>query len=250
MCFVIKIYLALTSTCRGSKPFSVESTKRENQEKAIKEQRELEAGIPWNITGAERTGEFGHQRVPVQHDERQCLGVSTRFIVKVFMNDQFDKEPLVFPASIACSRLSDSRDDEWVKGTQKYEPMHELGKGGGGGKKEGATLPLPSFFPFIFMLALSQFCGPYYLGAWNRLYFGELTFKAIFTLSRIAFGAVTGLVWTPFRYVTLHFRDRGRAAWLSFTEKLPKSPFLRVNRRCESNIALKLKSSRFPGCSL
>ena len=82
MCFVIKIYLALTSTCRGSKPFSVESTKRENQEKAIKEQRELEAGIPWNNTGADRTGEFGHQRVPVQHDERQCLGVRARAALK------------------------------------------------------------------------------------------------------------------------------------------------------------------------
>ena len=163
MCFVIKIYLALTSTCRGSKPFSVESTKRENQEKAIKEQRELEAGIPWNNTGAERTGEFGHQRVPVQHDERQCLGVSTRFIVKVFMNDQFDKEPLIFPASIACSRLSDSRDDEC--GTQKYEAVN-WEKGAVAGKRK----------------------------ARNRLYFGELTFKAFFTLNRIAFGADTGLV--------------------------------------------------------
>ena len=142
MFFVIKIYLALTSTCSGSKPFSVESAKNENQERAIKEQRELEAGIPWNNTGAERTGEFGHQRVPVQHDERQCLGVSTRFIVKVFMNDQFDKEPLIFPASIACSRLSDSRDDEWVKGTQKYEAVN-WEKGAVAGKRKAPPFLSP-----------------------------------------------------------------------------------------------------------
>ena len=30
--------------------------------------------------------------------------------------------------------------------------------------------PLPSFLPFFFFFALSQFRGPDYLGAWNRLF--------------------------------------------------------------------------------
>ena len=45
---------------------------------------------------------------------------------------------------------------------------HDLGKGGGGGKKEGA-LSLPSFLPLIFVFALSQLRGPDYLRVWNRL---------------------------------------------------------------------------------
>ena len=62
MFFVIEIYLDLTSTCSGEK---------ENQ------QRDLEAGIPWNNTGAERTG-------PVEHDERLCPGVSVTFVINFF----------------------------------------------------------------------------------------------------------------------------------------------------------------------
>ena len=30
--------------------------------------------------------------------------------------------------------------------------------------------PLPSFLPFFFFFALSQFRGPDYLGTWNRLF--------------------------------------------------------------------------------
>ena len=57
-----------------------------------------------------------------------------------------------FPAvhnALACSRFSDSGEDAKVKGTQKV---------GGTGKRKG-----------FFMFALSQFSGPDYLGAWNRL---------------------------------------------------------------------------------
>ena len=32
-----------------------------------------------------------------------------------------------------------------------------------------APPPLPSFLPFFFVFAFSQFRGPDYLGAWNRL---------------------------------------------------------------------------------
>ena len=51
---------------------------------------------------------------------------------------------LITSASVACSRLSDSGEDAKVKGA-------------------------PSFLPFFFLFALSQFRGPDYLGAWNRL---------------------------------------------------------------------------------
>ena len=78
MFFVIKIYLAFTSTCGESKPFSLEGAGRKNQERVIRKQRDLEAGIPWNNEGAGRTGELRRQRVPVEHDERLCPGVSIR----------------------------------------------------------------------------------------------------------------------------------------------------------------------------
>ena len=74
MFFVIKPYLALTSTCSGGKP---------------REQRDLEAGIPCNNEGAGRTGALGRQRVPVEHDERLCPGVS---IKNPFMIEHFNKD--------------------------------------------------------------------------------------------------------------------------------------------------------------
>ena len=81
MYFLIKIYLAQpatsATTCSGSKPFSLVDAERENQERVIREQRELEAGIPWNNAGAERRG-------PVEHDERPCPGVSRRFMLNIF----------------------------------------------------------------------------------------------------------------------------------------------------------------------
>ena len=81
MYFLIKIYLAQpatsATTCSGRKTFSLEGAKRENQEKVIREQKELQAGIPWNNEGAQRTG-------PVEHDERLCPGVSIRFILNLF----------------------------------------------------------------------------------------------------------------------------------------------------------------------
>ena len=46
-------------------------------------------------------------------------------------------------------------------------------KGKGSEKDDYRALPpppaLPSFLPFFFVFALSQFRGPDYLGAWNRL---------------------------------------------------------------------------------
>ena len=100
MFFVIKIYLAFTSTCGGSKPFSLQGVEMhggmmENKKRVIREQRDLEAGISWNNEEAGRTGELGRQRVPVEHDERLCPGVSIR---NLFMIEQFNKDgPNFFP---------------------------------------------------------------------------------------------------------------------------------------------------------
>ena len=75
MFFVVKPYFALKSTCSRDKP---------------REQRDLEAGIPCNNGGAETgIGESGRQRVPVEHDERLCPGVS---IKNLFMIVQFNKD--------------------------------------------------------------------------------------------------------------------------------------------------------------
>ena len=51
---------------------------------------------------------------------------------------------------LACSRLSDSREDARVKSTRTISSHLFI-------------------YLFIFTLMLSQFSGPNYLGAWNRL---------------------------------------------------------------------------------
>ena len=56
---------------------------------------------------------------------------------------------------LACSRLSDSGEDAKEKGTRKGS--------------EGGPLPSHLSSRFIFVFILSQFSGPDYLGAWNRL---------------------------------------------------------------------------------
>ena len=65
---------------------------------------------------------------------------------------------------LAFFRLSDSGEDAKVKGTRKV-----------GGAKKGKRRG-PVSFRFNFVFALSQFSGPDYLGAWNRL-LAELTIK-------------------------------------------------------------------------
>ena len=57
---------------------------------------------------------------------------------------------------VACSRLSDSGEGAKEKGARK------AGWG-------GPALLSPVSSRFFFLFALSQFCGPDYLGAWNRL---------------------------------------------------------------------------------
>ena len=57
--------------------------------------------MPCDNGGADRTGELERQRVPVEHDERLCPGVSTRN--HLFMIEQFNKHGPNFlppPASL------------------------------------------------------------------------------------------------------------------------------------------------------
>ena len=58
---------------------------------------------------------------------------------------------------VACSRLSDSGE-----GAKEWGRLESVGRAKIGAGRE-------SFLPFVFMFALSQFCGPDYFGAWNRL---------------------------------------------------------------------------------
>ena len=72
---VFKMYFALTATCREHRAFLLESATREEQQRLNRGQRELEAYRRSNAE-EERPREFARRRLPVQHDERRCLGVS------------------------------------------------------------------------------------------------------------------------------------------------------------------------------
>ena len=75
---VFQMYLALTATCRNHRAFLLESATREEQERVNRARRELDADRR-NNAEEERPRGFA-RRLPVQHDERPCLGVSIRFI--------------------------------------------------------------------------------------------------------------------------------------------------------------------------
>ena len=76
---VFKMYLALTAILREHRAFLLESATKEEQQRVNRGQRELEADRRSNAE-EERPREFARRRLPVQHDERRCLGVSIRFI--------------------------------------------------------------------------------------------------------------------------------------------------------------------------
>ena len=82
---VFKMYLALTATCREHRAFLLESVTREEQQRVNRGQRELAADRRSNAE-EERPRGFARGRLPVQHDERRCPGVSIRFIHS-FMTD-------------------------------------------------------------------------------------------------------------------------------------------------------------------
>ena len=77
---VFKMYLALTATCREHRAFLVDSATREEQQRVNRAQRlEIEGDRRSNAEeGIPRR--FERRRLPVQHDERRCLGVSIRLI--------------------------------------------------------------------------------------------------------------------------------------------------------------------------
>ena len=76
---LFNIYLGVTATCREHRAFLLESTTREEQQRLNRGLRELEADRR-SSAEEERPRRFERRRLPVQHDERRCLGVSIRFI--------------------------------------------------------------------------------------------------------------------------------------------------------------------------
>ena len=76
---VFKMYLALSATCRVHRAFLLERATREEQERVNRAREELDADRGSNAE-EERPRGFARRRLPVQHDERRCLGVSIRFI--------------------------------------------------------------------------------------------------------------------------------------------------------------------------
>ena len=80
----------------------------------------------------------------------------TLFLRGFKLHFQTVQTDVLFSIFLPCSRLSDSGEDAKVTSTRKVQWR--------GGKK---LSPVSS--PFIFVFALSQFSGPDYLGAWNRL---------------------------------------------------------------------------------
>ena len=76
---VFKMYLALTATRREHRAFLLESATREEQQRVNRGQGELEADRRSNAE-EERPRRLARRRLPVQHDERRCPGVSIRLI--------------------------------------------------------------------------------------------------------------------------------------------------------------------------
>ena len=74
---------------------------------------------------------------------------------------------LWFSSALACSRLSVSGEDAKEKGTRKVGGAEKTEKG-----SRLRCLCSPQFPPVLFscLIALSQFSGPDYLGARNRLH--------------------------------------------------------------------------------
>ena len=57
----------------------------------------------------------------------------------------------------------------WRGGRERKKHAKRWRAGKGKGKGRAPAQALPSFLPFIFVFALSQFSGPDDLGAWNWL---------------------------------------------------------------------------------
>ena len=91
---------------------------------------------------------------------------STLFLRGFKLHFQTVQTDVLFSIFLACSRLSDSGEGAKVKRHAKSW------RGGKKRREKGKEPPLllsPVSSRFIFVFALSQFSGPDYLGAWNRL---------------------------------------------------------------------------------
>ena len=62
-----------------------------------REQRDLQAGITWNNEVVGRTGALGRQRVPVEHDERLCPGVSIKNLFMIELSSLIKTALIFFP---------------------------------------------------------------------------------------------------------------------------------------------------------
>ena len=81
---------------------------------------------------------------------------STSFLRRFKLHFQTVQTDVLFSIFLTCSRKKSESARGTITGTRKVQWR--------GGKK---LSPVSS--PFIFVFALSQFSGPDYLGAWNRL---------------------------------------------------------------------------------
>ena len=91
---------------------------------------------------------------------------STLFLRGFKLHFQTVHADVLFLIFLASFRLSDSGEDAKVKRHAKSW------RGGKKRREKGKEPPLllsPVSSRFIFVFALSQFSGPDYLGAWNRL---------------------------------------------------------------------------------
>ena len=73
----------------------------------------------------------------------------------------------IIAVKVACSRLSDSGEDAKNKKAREKLAGGKKEKGRETEERQPCSTQFPPFFIFVF--ALSQFSGPDYPGAWNRL---------------------------------------------------------------------------------
>ena len=100
------------------------------------------------------------------NERNYMVDYSTLFLRGFKLHFQTVHTDVLFLIFLASFRLSDSGEDAKVKRHAK------TWRGGKKRREKGKEPPLllsPVSSRFIFVFALSQFSGPDYLGAWNRL---------------------------------------------------------------------------------
>ena len=100
------------------------------------------------------------------NERNYMVDYSTLFLRGFKLHFQTVQTDVLFSIFLACSRLSNSEEGAKVKRHAKSW------RGGKKRREKGKEPPLllsPVSSRFIFVFVLSQFSGPDYLGAWNRL---------------------------------------------------------------------------------